>query len=103
MVGDGWLCALCAPGSGVWVGDRGCVFGAGAETVIAYPLCRGVRLSKIRGDRLLTGVGGDGGARDWMVLYALRHHITGGWGRRLRGLYGLFGLLFLGPGLALLL
>src|ERR1019366_7980511 len=49
VVGDGWLCALCAPGSGVWVGDRGCVFGAGAETVIADSFWRGGRGVKNKG------------------------------------------------------
>ena len=74
--------------------------------MIAYPLCHGVRLSKIRGGRLLTGIGADGGAEDRMGLCAFRHHI--GWrlnvrlcGRR--GLLGLVGLRTLGVLLAALL
>ena len=41
-----------------------------------------VRLSKIRGGRLLTGVGGDGSTEDRVGLRALRHHVVGA--RRLR-------------------
>ena len=60
VLGDGRQCALCAPGSGVGGLGAGLCLQAGAETAIAYPSCLGVRLSKIRGGRLLTGVGGDG-------------------------------------------
>lgn len=46
-------------------------------------------LVKDQGGRLLTGIGGNGGAEDWMVLGALRHHIRGLRNRRLDGLRGL--------------
>src|ERR1017187_1308125 len=60
LLGDGREWALCAPGSGVGGLGAGLCLQAGAETAIAYPSCLGVRLSKTRGGRLLTGVGGDG-------------------------------------------
>src|ERR1022692_209106 len=65
VVGDGWLCALCSRGQGSGAGS---CLEAGGKTVIAYPLCRGVRLSKIRGGSLLTAIGGCGGAKERMVL-----------------------------------
>ena len=78
VLGDGRQCALCAPGSGVGGLGAGLCLQAGAETAIAYPSCLGVRLSNIRGGRLLTGVGGDGGAEGRMGPRAVRHHINGG-------------------------
>jgi hypothetical protein len=64
---------------------------------------------KDQGDRLLTAIGGDGGAEDRMVLCTLRHHIIGvrnlwlGWrvNRRLHGLHGWCGRLLLALGLPL--
>ena len=55
MVGDGWLGALCSRGQGSGAGS---CLEAGGKTVIAYPLCRGVRLSKIRGGQLANGYRG---------------------------------------------
>src|ERR1022692_3621038 len=104
-MGGGWR------GSRAWragAGGRrfgaGLCFGAGAETVVAYRLGSFVRLSKIRGGRFLTGIGGDGGTGDWMVL-ALRHHISGVRNRWFCGLHGLRWLhrRLLGPSLPLLL
>src|ERR1022692_132129 len=64
---------------------------------------------KDQGVRLLTGIGGGGGAEGRVVLRSFRHQIIGvrnlwlGWpvNRRLRGLHGWRGLLLLALGLPL--
>ena len=97
--------ALGAPGPGVGSGGPELCFEADAKTVVADQLGSFVRLSKISGGRLLTGIGGDGGAEGWMVLCALRHHTSGVRNRWLCGLHGLRWLhrRLLGPSLPLLL
>jgi hypothetical protein len=59
---------------GVRAGSRGwgLRLEASAERAIVYPLCRGVRLSKIKGGRLLTGIGGDWGAEDRVRAWRAR-------------------------------
>ena len=108
-MGDGWRARV------LWRGGGGCggaewelCFGAGPETGVAYPLCRVVRLSKIRGGRLLTGIGGGGGTEGalraglgWQMPGA--GVVTGRLVSRFRrGFWG-FGRLRLGPGLPLFL
>ena len=84
--------ARCAPGLGAsgWgleIGGWGSGLGAGvvfrgwhedSDRVSVGVVCLVV---KDQVGRLLTGVGGDGSAEDWMVLRSLGHHI--GWLRNL--------------------
>src|ERR1039458_3526926 len=60
LLGDGRQCALCAPGSGVGGLGAGCACRLAQRQRSRLRRALGVRLSKIRGGRLLTGVGGDG-------------------------------------------
>src|ERR1017187_8954558 len=106
IVGDGWPCApcgLCAPGPGA--GGWGCVRGWRRDTNCGSVgvVCPVV---KDQGVRLLTGIGGGGGAEGRVVLRSFRHQIIGmrnlwlGWpvNRRLRGLHGWGGLRLPGLG-----
>jgi hypothetical protein len=54
-----------------WCRDSYCVPAAACNKVV-----------KDQGGRLLTGVGGGGGAGDRMGLGTLRHYKIGGWGLR---------------------
>ena len=84
VAGGRWLVVVF----GGWCEDSDCV------SVVPWDL-----VVKDQVGRLLTGIGGDGGAEDRVGLRALRHHIVGVFNWPLRGLRG----LRLRPGLPLFL
>ena len=91
LVVSGWWLVVVFVG---WQRDTGC----GSVGVVCAVV-------KDQGGRLLTAIGGDGGAEDRMVLGALRHQIGGLRNQWPGGLYGLLWLhgLLLALGLALFL
>src|ERR1035438_4436283 len=105
-MGGGWRGSRAwRAGAGVGSGGPELCFEAGPKDSGRGSVGVVCPVVKDQGGRVLTGIGGDGGAEGWMVLCALRHHISGVRNRWLCGLHGLRWLhrRLLGPSLPLLL